>query len=159
MSTTAEVVHEVLESRGARRRSSDCWRLGNRRSIGAQSRSTATLDLAIRADALDDTLEALKAKGYHVAQDGLPVRIELSDATSNVDLHPLHYDSDGRVLAGRSRRSPFHLSGQCLGCRSHRRSDVTCLSARQQRIFHTGYELSDIARQDMALIERHDRPR
>ena len=32
------------------------------------------------------------ARAIDVTEDWLPVRIELSDATSNVDLHPLHYD-------------------------------------------------------------------
>ena len=128
-------------------------------SLEPSPTSTATSTWRYALDALDDTLEALKAKGYHVAQDWLPVRIELSDATSNVDLHPLHYDSDGGAwqAAPDDHRFTYPANAWVAGRIGGR--DVTCLSARQQRIFHTGYELSDVARQDMALIERHDRPR
>ena len=159
MATTAEVVHEVLEmleAVGADPRIAGGW--GADALIGAQSREHRDLDLAVRADALDDTLEALKRKGYHVTQDWLPVRIELSDATSNVDLHPLHYDSDGGAwqAAPDDDRFTYPANAWVVGRIGGR--DVICLSAPQQRIFHTGYELSDVARHDMALIERHDRP-
>jgi lincosamide nucleotidyltransferase A/C/D/E len=145
------------DARGARRRSSDCRRLGNRRLVGTQSREHRDLDLALRADALDASLNALTSKGYRVTTDSLPVRIELSAAISHVDLHPLHYELDGSAwqAAPDDARFIYPAEGWAVGRIGGR--DVICLSAQQQRIFHTGYELSDVARHDMALLDRHQR--
>ena len=97
-------------------------------SLEPSPASTTDLDLAVHADALDDTLEALKRKGYHVTQDWLPVRIELSDATSNVDLHPLHYDSDGGAWqATDDDRFTYPANAWVVGRIGGR--DVICLSA------------------------------
>jgi lincosamide nucleotidyltransferase A/C/D/E len=160
MATTAEVVHEVVESLealGADPRIVGGW--GIDALAGTQSREHRDLDLAIRADALDASLNALTSKGYRVTTDSLPVRIELSVATSHVDLHPLHYELDDSAwqAAPDNARFIYPAEGWVVGRIGGRH--VICLSAPQQRIFHTGYELSDIARHDMALLERHERRR
>jgi lincosamide nucleotidyltransferase A/C/D/E len=153
-------VHEILvplEALGADPRIAGGW--GIDALIGAQSREHRDLDLAIRADALDVSLDALKSNGYDVTTDWLPVRIELSDATSHVDLHPLHYESDGSAwqAALDNARFIYPAEGWVVGrIGGH---EVICLSAQQQRIFHAGYKLSDVARHDMALLERHKRCR
>jgi lincosamide nucleotidyltransferase A/C/D/E len=157
MATTADVVHEILELLAALRadpRVLGGW--GIDAIAGAQSREHRDLDLAIRADALAASLEALHVKGYSVTQDWLPARIELSDATSHVDLHPLHYDIDGSAwqAALDDERFTYPVNAWVVGHIAGR--EVVCLSARQQRIFHTGYDLSEVARHDMALIEHHD---
>jgi len=160
MATPADVVHEILdmlEAVGADPRIAGGW--GIDALTGAQSREHRDLDLAIRADALDDSLAALASKGYEVTTDWLPVRIELSDATSHVDLHPLHYDEDGSAwqAAPDNARFIYPAEGWVVGRIGGRA--VLCLSARQQRVFHAGYELSDVARDDMALLERYERTR
>ena len=160
MATGPHVVHavvETLEALGADPRVVGGW--GIDALVGTQSREHRDLDLAIRADALDASLNALTSKGYGVTTDSLPVRIELSAATTHVDLHPLHYELDGSAWqAGPDNaRFIYPSEGWAVGRIGGR--DVICLSAQQQRIFHTGYELSDVARHDMALLDRHERCR
>jgi lincosamide nucleotidyltransferase A/C/D/E len=161
MATTAEVVHEVverLEALGADPRIVGGW--GIDALVGTQSREHRDLDLAIRADALDASLIALTSMGYRVTTDSLPVRIELSAAAiRHVDLHPLHYEQDGSAwqAAPDDARFIYAADGWVVGRIGGR--DVICLSAQQQRTFHTGYELSDVARHDMAVLDRHERCR
>jgi lincosamide nucleotidyltransferase A/C/D/E len=160
VATTADVLHEVLETLetlGADPRIAGGW--GIDALVGAQCREHRDLDLAIRADALDISLAALKSKGYKVTTGWLPVRIELSDAISHVDLHPLHYEDDGSAWQAAPDNARFVYPAECWVVGRIGGRDVICLSAEQQRIFHAGYELSDVARHDMALIERHKRCR
>jgi lincosamide nucleotidyltransferase A/C/D/E len=156
VATTADVVHKIMEALdalGADPRIAGGW--GIDALVGSQSREHRDLDLAIRADVLDVSLEALRSMGYDVTTDWLPVRIELSDATSHVDLHPVHYERDGSAwqAAPDNARFIYPASGWAAGRVGGR--NVICLSAEQQRIFHTGYELSEVARRDMALLELH----
>src|SRR5688572_337322 len=96
MATTANVVHKIvdaLKAFGADPRIAGGWDIDA--LAGSQSRVHRDLDLAIRADALDASLEARRTMGYDVTTDWLPVRIELSDATGHVDLHRVHHERDG----------------------------------------------------------------
>ncbi len=94
---------------------------------------------------------------YAVTIDWLPVRIELSDVTSHVDLHPVHYQRDGSAwqAAPDNARFTYPASAWVVGRIGAR--DVLCLSAQQRRVFHTGYELSEVDRRDLALLELHAR--
>ena len=76
-----------------------------------------------------------------------------------MDLHPLHYDTDGSAWQAASDDDRFVYPANAWVVGRIGGREAICLSAEQQRIFHAGYALSDVARQDMALIESHDRRR
>ena len=127
---------------------------------GRQTRQHRDLDLAVDTALLDQCLAVLGELGYATETDWLPVRVELRAPGDRwVDVHPVAFDSYGH---GRQA----DLNGGCFdyppdvfthGLIAGR--DVPCLSERQQRIFHSGYEprpqdLHDLAQLD-ALTDQH----
>lgn len=99
---------------------------------GRQTREHRDLDLAVDRDDLDISLAALRALGYAVETDWLPVRVELQASGARwVDVHPVGFDAG--VIGGRR---------------------VNCLSVEQQRSFRSGYELRPQDRHDLAELDR-----
>jgi lincosamide nucleotidyltransferase A/C/D/E len=92
-----------------------------------------------------------------VTTDWLPVRIELSDSTSHVDLHPLHYLPDGSAWQSGIADARFDYPADCWVVGRIAELDDICLSAARQRAFHTGYELSDVDHDDLAVIDDLER--
>ena len=66
--------------------------------------------------------------------------------------------SDCRRLGASMPSSDRPASGWVLG-RIGGRNVIVPVRAQKQRICHTGYDLSEVARGDMALIELHARGR
>ena len=90
--------------------------------------------------------------------DWRPNRMELCAAgPGRVDLHPLLVDEDGSArqaaLAGGFHVFPrsFFVAGSLAGV------PVPCVSVAAQRLFRTGYELRDIDRHDLAVLDELDR--
>lgn len=122
---------------------------------GRQTRPHRDLDLAVDAADLAPCLEALAGLGYAVETDWLPVRVELRAPGSRwVDVHPVTFAADGHgrqpdLDGGRFDYPPTaFVAGRILG------RTVPCLSAAQQRRFHTGYDLRPQDLHDLAQLER-----
>jgi len=121
--------------------------------VGRQTRPHRDLDLAIDANHEAATLEALASLGFAVETDWRPVRVELVGGGDRwVDLHPVVFDSAGHgrqadVDGGRFAYPPGCFTSGSIGGRN-----VPCLSIEQQLRFHTGYELRDIDRHDLAVL-------
>jgi lincosamide nucleotidyltransferase A/C/D/E len=122
--------------------------------VGRQTRPHRDVDLDIDGAFEDDVMAALRELGYVVETDWRPNRMELvAPGRGWVDLHPLVIDDDGNArqaaLGGGWHEFPrsFFTTGN-LG-------DVTvpCVSAEAQRLFHSGYELRDVDRSDLALLD------
>jgi lincosamide nucleotidyltransferase A/C/D/E len=123
--------------------------------VGEQTREHRDLDLAIDCECEAAALAALARLGYAIETEWRPVRVELAAPGSRwVDLHPVRFDAhgDGRQagLDGGHFEYPrgSFMSGVIDG------HEVGCLSAELQRRFHTGYELRDVDRHDLALLDR-----
>jgi lincosamide nucleotidyltransferase A/C/D/E len=122
---------------------------------GRQTRAHRDLDLNIDADDLDRGLAALGQLGYAPETDWLPSRVELRAPGDRwVDIHPVAFDAVGH---GRQHdmddgyfeypRGVF-VSGLIAG------RVVGCLSAAQQRHFHTGYEHRPQDVHDLAQLDK-----
>lgn len=121
---------------------------------GRQTREHRDLDLAVDAEDLSACLAVLGDLGYRTETDWLPVRIELAAAGARwVDVHPVRFGEDGHGRqAGLGEEYFDYLpSSFTTGSLAGRR--VNCLSAEQQRQFHTGYELRAQDLHDLAELD------
>ena len=100
-------------------------------------------------------MSALRDLGYAIETDWRPNRVELAAPGRGwVDLHPLTFDADGDGtqlgLAGKRYVHPAaaFVTGT-IGGRT-----VRCLSAARQIAWHSGYDLRDADRADLAQLHR-----
>lgn len=155
MATEADDVHDILqalEAVAADPRLSGGW--GIDALVGDQTRPHRDVDLAVRAEGIDAAVEALSKRGYAVATDWLPVRIELSCQDRHVDLHPLHYRDDGSAWQSGLNETTYEYPAEGWVAGRIGGRTVVCLSATLQRLFHSGYELSEKDRHDLATLDR-----
>jgi lincosamide nucleotidyltransferase A/C/D/E len=120
--------------------------------VGKQTRPHRDLDLAVRAEQLDEVLAATTALGYAVATDWLPVRLEVGSSVGWVDLHPVVFDDngDGRQDNGEGDYFRYPAAGFVTGTLDGR--PVPCLSAALQLEVHSGYEPREVDLLDIALL-------
>jgi lincosamide nucleotidyltransferase A/C/D/E len=150
----ADDVLTVLDALAERRLA--CWVAGGwgiDALLGEQTRAHADLDLAFRAEDEPELLAALAHHGYRIVLDYRPARIAVADdAGHEVDLHPVRFDSFGHGVQAGFRDEVFHYppNGFNTGSIAHR--SVACLAAEQQLRFHTGYELREQDRADLARL-------
>lgn len=122
---------------------------------GAQTRPHRDVDLDIDAQFEGQVLTALHDLDYAIETDWRPNRVELFAAGKGwVDVHPLVLDDRGNArqaaLDGGWHEFPrrFFTVGR-LGD-----VPVPCFTVEAQRLFHTGYELRDTDRHDLAVLDR-----
>jgi lincosamide nucleotidyltransferase A/C/D/E len=155
-------VLDALDEAGVRHWVGGGW--GVAALAGRQTRSHRDLDLNIDADHLDRCLTVLSRMGYVPETDWLPSKIEVRAPGDRwVDIHPVAFDASGHGrqhdLDGGYFEYPrgVFVSGLIAG------RVVGCLSAAQQRVFHTGYEqrpqdVHDLAQLDEIDAAAHRRP-
>jgi lincosamide nucleotidyltransferase A/C/D/E len=122
--------------------------------VGHQTRAHRDLDVDFDALYEEPVLAVLAGMGYSVETDWRPNRVELhAPGRGRVDLHPLLIDEDGSArqaaLDGGFHVFPrsFFVTGSLAGV------PVPCVSVAAQRLFRTGYELRDIDRHDLAVLD------
>lgn len=123
--------------------------------VGRQTRPHRDLDLDVDASYEQQVLDALHELGYVIETDWRPNRVELAAPGRGwVDLHPLVIDDDGNArqaaLSGGWHEFPrsFFAQGRIGG------TSVPCVSVEAQRLFRTGYELRDVDRHDLAVLDQ-----
>lgn len=123
--------------------------------VGRQTRAHRDVDIDIDGAFENEVLTALDGRGYAIETDWRPSRVELAAPGRGwVDLHPLDIDDAGNArqaaLDGGWHELPrsFFTVGRIGGVA------VPCLTVEAQRFFHTGYELRDVDRQDLAELDR-----
>jgi lincosamide nucleotidyltransferase A/C/D/E len=127
--------------------------------VGPQTRPHRDVDLDIDAAFEQRVLEALEALGYQVETDWRPNRVELvAPERVYVDVHPLVIDDEGnaRQAALDGGWHEFPHSFFTVGRLGH--ALVPCVSAEAQRLFHTGYELREVDKHDLAVLDQLGTP-
>jgi lincosamide nucleotidyltransferase A/C/D/E len=123
--------------------------------VGEQTRTHRDLDLVVAAEDLDRCLAVLDQLDHEVETDWLPLRIELRGPDDSwVDVHPVPFDAagHGRLVLLDGSVVPYPPDAFTTGELDGR---VTpCLSAQQQRLVHSGYELQPKDRRDLAALDR-----
>jgi lincosamide nucleotidyltransferase A/C/D/E len=125
--------------------------------VGEQTRAHRDLDLLVAGREADAAIDLLGGLGYVRETDGWPVRAEYVRPDGRcVDLHPLTFHDDGSAdqpgLEGECL--PYPAAAFSIGRIGDR--TVPCLSAEQQRAFHSGYEPRERVLHDLGLLDGRD---
>jgi lincosamide nucleotidyltransferase A/C/D/E len=125
--------------------------------IGVATREHDDLDLVVRLDEIALVRQVLARAGFlTVRRDWLPTALALADATGrSVDLHPVAPTLDGGGDQALPGGASFHYPAPVQGAISA--EPVLCVDARTQLLCHSGYELTDKDRRDIARLRRHFR--
>ena len=120
--------------------------------VGRQTREHRDLDVLYRIEDDPRIREVLAAAGYIPDTDWWPVRVEFR-GPSYVDIHPLAFAPDGSATQSALDGTTFDYPASAFTAGTIAGRSVGCLSAAQQRLFHSGYELRDIDREDLAALD------
>jgi lincosamide nucleotidyltransferase A/C/D/E len=122
--------------------------------VGRQTRLHRDLDLALDAHNQTVALHTLERRGYRVATDWRPVRVELiADGRGWVDVHPVVFDAAGHGRQADLGGGHFDYPPEAFDKGALGGVCVPCLSREQQLLFHTGYEPRPVDLLDLALLE------
>lgn len=122
---------------------------------GMQSRKHRDIDIDFDAAQTGRLLEILKRHGYKMETDQAPVRIELySKALGYLDLHPFVLQDSGAAKQANPEGGWYELKADWFGSAVFEGKYVPCISAEGQKAFHSGYELREVDRQDIKIIEK-----
>jgi len=122
--------------------------------LGQPSRQHPDLDLACRAEDEVRILNALVRPGYRVVLDYRPARVAVADnGGREIDLHLVRFDAGGHGVQAGLRGEHFDYPPDAFTTGSIGGQSVPCLSVAQQLRFHTGYEMRERDRQDLARLQ------
>jgi lincosamide nucleotidyltransferase A/C/D/E len=109
--------------------------------VGAQTREHRDLDLAVDSDDLVTCLQCLATLGYQRETDWLPVRVEYTaPGLGWIDVHPVTFDDAGHGRQEGLGGGHFDYPPDAFTVGRVQGRVISCLSLRQQRAFHSGYE-------------------
>jgi lincosamide nucleotidyltransferase A/C/D/E len=145
-------VLDALDAAGVRHWVGGGW--GVAALVGRQTRQHRDLDLNVDAAQLDRCLAVLGGLGYATETDWLPSRVELRAPGDRwVDVHPIAFDDQGFGRQPDLDGGVFEYPLDAFGHGVIAGRSVGCMSARQQRRFHTGYEHRPQDIHDLAQLD------
>ena len=157
MTTTADDVVwmlDLIESLGSVAIIGGGW--GVDALFGAPTRTHRDLDVLVPERDVDRVVAALSDRGFHVATDWLPVRIELTDRVNDrrIDIHPAVDDeASGYWQHGfdgdRYTTPADSITHGVIGGRS-----VQCFTIEKQLETHQGYEPTATDLADIETLRR-----
>lgn len=94
-------------------------------------------------------------KGYKIDTDWRPARIELyNDEIGYLDIHPFILNEDGTSKQADLEGGWYEFEKDYFDSVNFEGKTIPCISLKGQKIFHTGYELREKDRLDIAILER-----
>jgi lincosamide nucleotidyltransferase A/C/D/E len=123
--------------------------------LGRQTRKHADLDIVIEEANLDVIADKLRAQGYGPARrnDPTPWNFALGDmAGHEVDFHVVVLDEKGDGVYGPPENGDVYPAEALAGFGSIRGRAVACIAPEWLVRFHSGYELDDDDRADVAAL-------
>ena len=147
----AQVIH-ALGSRGISVWVHGGW--GIDALLGEQTREHDDLDLVVQRIDCPRLVATLAGHGYRVAKGAAPTNFVLLDAAGHqVDIHPVRFapNGDGIYHMETGEDWPFPAAGFAGHGRIGGR-EVRCLTAEVEVLCHSGYELDDEDRADLAAL-------
>jgi Aminoglycoside-2''''-adenylyltransferase. len=127
--------------------------------LGRQTRVHDDLDVGVDIERLDEIVALLAQRGYSIAVDQRPVRLELKGSDDRkLDLHPIAWDASGSgTQRGFGHQSFDYPAAEIVAGRIDG-VVVRCISAATQRLFHSVHEPRDVDRADLAALAALDAP-
>jgi lincosamide nucleotidyltransferase A/C/D/E len=122
--------------------------------VGRQTRGHRDVDVDFDGQHEAAVLEALRALGYVVETDWRPNRVELvAPGRGWVDLHPLRIRADGSATQAAVGGGVHEFPASYFTVGTLDGAVVPCVSAAAQRAFRAGYELRDVDRHDLVVLD------
>lgn len=122
---------------------------------GEQTREHRDVDINFDSRYNDKLLQILKESGYEIVTDQSPVRVELHHPQLGyIDIHPFVLNNDGTAKQADLEGGWYEFDADFFGNAIFNGRNIPCISARGQKIFHTGYELRDVDKHDLKIIEK-----
>ncbi|MEG0355759.1 MAG: aminoglycoside adenylyltransferase [Lachnospiraceae bacterium] len=122
--------------------------------MGKQTRKHQDVDIDFDAHYTDTLVSELVAHGYAVEMDLRPVRMLLyHPARSHIDIHPFVLLNDGMAKQADGNGGWYKFEADYFGSAMFEGRSIPCISAKGQRIFHTGYELRESDKHDIKNID------
>lgn len=146
-------VMEIMEASGIRYWLDGGW--GVDVLAGKPSREHRDIDLDFDAAHTEELLKILKRHGYRIETDCAPVRIELySKSLGYIDIHPFVLLEGGAAKQANPEGGWYTFEADCFGSAVFEGRRIPCISIKGQKAFHSGYELREIDRQDLSILEK-----
>ena len=121
---------------------------------GKQTRNHRDIDVDFDAQHTEELLKILLKYGYEVDTDWKPVRIELySEKYGYLDIHPFILNEDGTSKQADLEGGFYEFEKDFFCNAIFEGKTIPCISLKGQKIFHSGYELRDKDKQDIAILE------
>lgn len=122
---------------------------------GKQTRTHRDIDIDFDAQYTEKMLELLSIYGYVMETDWAPVRMELySDKLGYLDIHPFILNEDGTSKQMNLEGGYYEFEADYFGSGLFEEKIIPCISAKGQKVFHTGYELREVDKQDLEIINK-----
>lgn len=122
--------------------------------VGKQTREHRDADINFDARYTDALLETLMTHGYEITTDWRPVRIELCHPELGyADIHPFVINEDGTAKQADLEGGWYEFEADYFGKAVFEGRTIPCISAKGQKIFHTGYELREVDKHDIRNID------
>lgn len=121
--------------------------------LGKQNREHRDIDVDFDGQFTKVLLDALKEKGYEITTDWSPTRIELyHPELGYIDIHPLIIHEDGSAKQA-DLQGWYYFEATWFTSALFENRVIPCISAKAQKLFHSGYELREVDRIDMKNLE------
>ena len=121
---------------------------------GKQTRNHRDIDVNFDAQHTEKLLNLLFEYGYKIDTDWKPVRIELySEKYGYLDIHPFILNEDGTSKQADLEGGFYEFEKDFISNAIFEEKTIPCISLKGQKIFHSGYELRDKDKQDIAVLE------
>lgn len=123
--------------------------------LGRQTREHRDIDIDFDAERMGELMALLQGRGYEIDTDWRPARVELySRELGYLDIHPFALNAQGRWQQA-DMNGGWYVFEDCffgrgwLGGR-----EIPCISLAGQQAFHSGYELREKDRLDLATLAK-----
>ncbi|MGG7078599.1 nucleotidyltransferase domain-containing protein [Clostridium sardiniense] len=123
--------------------------------VGKQTREHRDVDINFDSKYTEKLLQILKENGYEIVTDWSPVRIELYHPhLGYIDIHPFILNDNGTAKQADLEGGWYEFEADFFGNAIFNGRIIPCISAKGQKIFHTGYELREVDKHDIRNIEK-----
>lgn len=121
--------------------------------VGNETREHRDLDLFVDSTTVPRFLQWLSARGYHIVEDWLPVRVQLASERGRVDVHPMKLGVNGDGIQQGFAQDVFVHAAQDRAVGLIGGIEVVVASADRQRQLRTGYETRPADLHDLKVLD------
>lgn len=123
--------------------------------IGKQTREHRDIDINFDAAKTELFLNILKEIGYQITTDCRPTRIELyHPKLSYIDIHPFMLGENNTAKQADLKGGWYEFEADVFGSAVFEERKIPCISLLGQLLFHSGYELREIDKQDIKNLQK-----